>query len=91
MTDEQLWDLVKRACNLHPNAPIISELLAQFRYVSMCAVQDHFAKQSMDIQISEWNGLSDKNKVILIRHAPNWTTLELIEAVEAELKFKNNG
>lgn len=91
MSDEQLWDWVKRACNLHPNAPIVQELLAQFSYVAACAVCDHIANHSDDIQISEWNGLSDKNKVILIRHAPNWTTLELIEAVEAELKFKNNG
>lgn len=91
MNDEQLWDCIRRACNLHPNAPIAEHLLAQFRYVTESAIRFHIANESIDIQISEWNGLSDTNKVILIRNSPNWTTLELIEAVEAELKFKNIG
>jgi hypothetical protein len=44
---------------------------------------------SEDIQIDEWNGLTDKHKVVLIRHAPNWTTLQLIEEVETMLKGLN--
>lgn len=42
-----------------------------------------------EITIDEWNGLTDKAKVLLIRHAPNWTTLQLIEEVEATLKASN--
>lgn len=89
MNDEQLWDWVKRACNLHPNAPIVEPLLAQFRYVALCAVHGHIVSQSSDIQIDEWNGLTDKQKLILIRHAPDWTVLQLIEQVEDMLKGNN--
>lgn len=39
----------------------------------------------------EWVGLSDKQKLILIKHAPNWTVLDLIEEVEQMLKEKNGG
>jgi len=42
-----------------------------------------------DIYIEEWNGLTDKHKVLLIRNAPNWTTLQLIEEVETMLKGLN--
>ncbi len=89
MTDEQLWDWVKRACNLHPNAPIVPQLLAQFSYVAACAVCDHVANQSAEIQIDEWNELTDKQKLILIRHAPDWTTLQLIEETETMLRINN--
>ena len=39
----------------------------------------------------EWIGLSDKVKLHFVKYAPEWTTLELIEAVETELKEKNHG
>lgn len=42
-----------------------------------------------DIQIDEWNGLTDKVKVELVRAAPKLTVLELIELVEEELRIKN--
>jgi hypothetical protein len=42
-----------------------------------------------DIQIDEWNGLTDKAKLALVRAAPKLTVLELIEAVEEELRIKN--
>ena len=42
-----------------------------------------------EITIDEWNGLTDKAKVLLIRNSPNWTTLQLIEEVEAILKANN--
>lgn len=45
--------------------------------------------ESEDIQIDEWNGLNDKQKLILIRHAPDWTVLQLIEQVEDMLKGNN--
>lgn len=38
-----------------------------------------------------WVGLSDKMKVILIKNAPNWTTIQLIEEVELLLKERNCG
>lgn len=40
-------------------------------------------------QKKEWVYLSDKAKLHFIKHAPNWTTLDLIGAVEAELKERN--
>lgn len=45
--------------------------------------------ESEDIQIDEWNGLTDTHKVVLIREAPNWTTLQLIEEVETTLRILN--
>jgi hypothetical protein len=41
------------------------------------------------IQIDTWNGLTDSQKVILVRHAPNLTTLQLIEEVETTLRINN--
>lgn len=38
---------------------------------------------------TEWVGLNDTAKLFFIRNAPKWTTLKLIEAVEAEIKEKN--
>jgi hypothetical protein len=37
----------------------------------------------------EWVGLTDKLKVILIKNAPNWTAIQLIEETELLLKDKN--
>jgi aromatic ring-cleaving dioxygenase len=34
--------------------------------------------------------LSDKMKLVLLREAPNWTPLQLIEAVERECQFAFN-
>lgn len=85
MTDEELWDCVRRACNLHPNAPISEQLLAQFRYVTECAIR---FLQTNSIQLP-WCGLTDKQKVILIRNAPNWTALQLIEETEKTLEVNN--
>lgn len=42
-----------------------------------------------DIQIDEWCELTDRQKLVLIRHAPKWTVLELIEEVEQMLKGNN--
>ena len=44
-----------------------------------------------DIQdyVKPWVGLSDELKVILIKNAPNWTVIELIEEVELLLKLRN--
>lgn len=89
MTDEQLWDWVKHACNLHPNEPIFQPVLAQFKYVALCAVNDHIATESVGIQIDEWNGLTDRMKVEMVRASPKLTALELIELVEEELRMKN--
>ena len=89
MSDEQLWDWVKRACNLHPNAPIVQNLLAQFRYVALSAVHEHIANQYDEIEIDEWNGLTDRQKLVLIKHAPDWTTLQLIEETETMLRINN--
>lgn len=36
-----------------------------------------------------WVGLSDKLKVILVKNAPNWTAIQLIEETELLLKEKN--
>jgi len=36
-----------------------------------------------------WIGLSDKLKVILVKNAPNWTAIQLIEETELLLKEKN--
>lgn len=88
MNDEQLWNLVRRACNLHPNAPITEQLLAQFRYVTESAIRFHEANKEIDINKS-WVELGDRAKVILIRNSPNWTALQLIEETEAILKEKN--
>lgn len=38
----------------------------------------------------EWKGLSDKAKLHFIRNAPEWSTIELIEAIEEELRGLNN-
>jgi hypothetical protein len=46
-------------------------------------------EQGDQIQIEEWNGLTDRLKVELVRAAPKLTTLELIELVEEELRIKN--
>jgi hypothetical protein len=85
MNDEELWDCVKRACNLHPNAPISEQLLAQFRYVTECAIR---FRETNSIEIS-WCGLTDRQKIILIRNEPNWTALQLIEETETTLKENN--
>lgn len=45
--------------------------------------------ESQEIQIDEWNGLTDKQKLVLIRNEPNWTALQLIEEVEVMLKGNN--
>jgi hypothetical protein len=39
----------------------------------------------------EWVGLTDKAKLHFIKYAPKWTAIELIEAIEIELKEKNSG
>lgn len=53
-------------------------------------LEDRFAQtENRYIQIDEWNGLTDKQKLILIRHAPDWTVLQLIEQVEDMLKGNN--
>ena len=85
MNDEELWDCVRRACNLHPNTPISEQLLAQFRYVTECAIR---FRETNSIQLP-WCELTDKQKVILIRNAPNWTALQLIEETETTLKVNN--
>lgn len=53
------------------------------------AAQELTNIQSCDIEIDEWNALTDKQKLVLIRHAPDWTVLELIEEVEQMLKGNN--
>lgn len=85
MNDEELWDCVRRACNLHPNAPISEQLLAEFKYVTECAIR---FREANSIQ-PPWCELTDKQKVILIRNAPNWTSLQLIEETEKTLKVNN--
>lgn len=44
-----------------------------------------------DIQdyVKPWIGLSDKLKVILVKQAPDWTVIQLIEEVEQLLKDLN--
>ena len=42
------------------------------------------------IRIKAWKGLSAEAKLHFIRYAPTWTTLELIEFVEQELKELNS-
>ena len=42
------------------------------------------------IVIKTWKGLSAEAKLHFIRYAPTWTTLELIEFVEQELKELNS-
>lgn len=37
----------------------------------------------------KWVGLTDELKVILIKNAPNWTAIQLIEETELLLKGKN--
>ena len=37
----------------------------------------------------EWVGLTDELKIILIKNAPNWTAIQLIEETELLLKEKN--
>jgi len=89
MNDEQLWDCVKRALNLYPNEPINPLELAKFRYVAECVVRFHETnKEPSSIELP-WCGLTDKQKVILIRNAPNWTALQLIEETETTLKVNN--
>jgi len=85
MNDEELWDCVRRACNLHPNAPISEQLLAQFRYVTECVIR---FRETNSIELS-WRGLTDRQKIILIRNEPNWTALQLIEETETTLKENN--
>ena len=85
MNDEELWDCVRRACNLHPNAPINEKLLAEFRYVTECSIR---FREANSIQLP-WCGLTDRQKVILIRNESNWTALQLIEETEATLKENN--
>ena len=41
------------------------------------------------ILIKTWKGLSAEAKLHFIRYAPTWTTLELIEIIEQELKELN--
>ena len=38
----------------------------------------------------EWKGLSAEAKLHFVRYAPTWTTLQLIEAVEEELRINNS-
>ena len=42
------------------------------------------------ILIKTWKGLSAEAKLHFIRYAPTWTTLELIEIIEQELKELNS-
>lgn len=89
MNDEQLWDCIKRALNLHPNEPINPLELAKFRYVSDCAIRFHMTNAEPPSVEMPWYELTDKQKVILIRNAPNWTALQLIEETEKTLKVNN--
>ena len=41
------------------------------------------------VLIKTWKGLSAEAKLHFVRYAPTWTTLELIEFVEQELKELN--
>lgn len=36
-----------------------------------------------------FKGLTDKQKLVLIKHAPDWTTLQLIEETETMLRINN--
>lgn len=89
MNDSELWDCVRRACNLHPNAPISEQLLAQFRYVTECAIRFRETNERSNSIELPWCELTDKQKVILIRNAPNWSVLQLIEETEITLKVNN--
>lgn len=42
------------------------------------------------VLIKTWKGLSAEAKLHFIRYAPTWTTLELIEIIEQELKELNS-
>ena len=42
------------------------------------------------ILIKTWKGLSAEAKLHFIRYAPTWTTIELIEIIEQELKVLNS-
>ena len=46
-------------------------------------------KPDPKILIKTWKGLSAEAKLHFVRYAPTWTTLELIEFVEQELKELN--
>ena len=50
-----------------------------------------YAPPQDEIEIDTWNGLTDKQKLVLIKYAPDWTTLLLIEEVETTLRINNNG
>jgi hypothetical protein len=41
------------------------------------------------VLIKTWKGLSAEAKLHFIRYAPTWTTIELIEIIEQELKVLN--
>jgi len=36
-----------------------------------------------------FEGLTDKQKLILIKHAPDWTTLQLMEEIETMIRINN--
>lgn len=38
---------------------------------------------------SPWQGLTDKQKLVLIKHSPDWTVLQLLEEVETMIRLNN--
>ena len=55
----------------------------QYRLLAKLAI-DELEKRAGDVE-----GLTDKQKLVLIKHAPNWTILQLIEEVETTLRINN--
>jgi hypothetical protein len=73
-------------CRWKIEEPLPERCVHGIKFENRCSLCD---VHSEDIQIDEWNGLTDKHKVVLIREALNWTTLQLIEEVETMLKGLN--
>ena len=48
-----------------------------------------YGPSQSEIEIDVWNGLTDAQKIILVRNAKEWTSLQLIEEVETMLRINN--
>jgi hypothetical protein len=87
MKNQQINEWIRRALNLHPNDPVCAMQFAAYRYVAKCAEQQALA-DAVPAR-APWNGLSDRQKLFFVKNCKDMSIIEIVEAVEHELKLRN--
>ena len=99
MTDRELLQMALDAwfreggINYHDFMPYMETLRARLAQPEPEPLWIRNEKGKLELHAppkKEWVGLTDKTKLFFIKNCVNWTTIDLIEAVEIELKEKND-